>query len=415
MASSSFQPLQGMSDIAPPDVYFWQMIEERAREIFARYRFQEIRTPVLEKTSLFTHTLGDTTDVVTKEMYSLEDRGGRKLSLRPEGTAGAVRCIASGAEETANARVFYMGPMFRCERPQAGRKRQFHQIGVEAIGAPNPRADAEVIALQLHLLSAWGLDGAKIRLNTIGLPEDRAAVLNGLREAIRPRLSELPEEAQKRFETNVLRLLDSKDEAVQKVIADVPPVIEFMSAESRAYLDTVIETLRSLEIDVEIDPSLVRGLDYYVHTVWEVVHGGLGAQNAISGGGRYRIQVGNKTIDGVGFAMGVERMIAALEANGVTADQFAPKPAVFIVSLGEAALKENMLLAQMLRQRGIACEMELADRKVKAQMKRANRAGAQQVIIRGDTELEKGIFVIKDMNEGTQREVELPELMELLI
>jgi len=414
MASSSFQPLQGMSDIAPPDIVLWQMLETRAREIFARYRFQEIRTPVLEKTDLFTHSLGDTTDVVTKEMYSLEDRGGRKLSLRPEGTAGAVRYIASGAEETANARVFYMGPMFRCERPQAGRKRQFHQIGVEAVGAPNPRADAEVIALQLHLLSAWGLDGAKIRLNTIGLPEDRAAVLEGLREAIRPRLSELPEEAQQRFETNVLRLLDSKDPTVQAVIADVPPVIEFMSADSRAYLDTVIETLRSLEIDVEIDPSLVRGLDYYVHTVWEVVHGGLGAQNAISGGGRYRVQVGNKTVDGVGFAMGVERMIAALEANGVTADQFSPKPAVFIVSLGEAALKENMLLAQMLRQRGIACEMELADRKVKAQMKRANKAGAEQVIIRGDTELEKGIFVIKDMKEGTQREVELPELMELL-
>ncbi len=414
MASSSFQPLQGMSDIAPPDVSLWQMIEERARETFARYRFQEIRTPILEKTKLFTHTLGDTTDVVTKEMYSLEDRGGRRLSLRPEGTAGAVRCIASGAEETANARVYYMGPMFRCERPQAGRKRQFHQIGVEAVGAPNPRADAEVIALQLHLLSAWGLDGAKIRLNTIGLPEDRAAVLEGLREAIRPRLSELPEEAQQRFETNVLRLLDSKDEAVQRVISDVPPVIEFMSADSRAYLDTVIETLKSLEIDVEIDSSLVRGLDYYVHTVWEVVHGGLGAQNAISGGGRYRIQIGNKTIDGVGFAMGVERMIAALEANGVTADQFAPKPAVFIVSLGEEALKENMLLAQMLRQRGIACEMELSNRKVKAQMKRANKTGAQQVIIRGDTELEKGIFVLKNMEEGTQRDVELPELMELL-
>ena len=414
MASNQFQPIQGMSDISSPEIVLWQMLEERAREIFARYRFQEIRTPILEKTALFTHSLGDTTDVVTKEMYSLEDRGGRKLSLRPEGTAGAVRYIASGAEETANARVFYMGPMFRCERPQAGRKRQFYQIGVEAVGAPNPRADAEVIALQLHLLSAWGLEDAKIRLNTIGLPEDRAAVLDGLREAIRPRLSELPEEVQERFETNVLRLLDSKDKTVQAVIADVPPVIEFMSAESRAYLDTVIETLRSLEIDVEIDPSLVRGLDYYVHTVWEVVHGGLGAQNALSGGGRYRVQIGNKTIDGVGFAMGVERMIAALESNGITADQFAPKPAVFIVSLGEVALKENMLLAQMLRQRGIACEMELADRKVKAQMKRANKSGAEQVIIRGDTELENGNFVLKNMKEGTQQEVELPELMDLL-
>ncbi len=414
MSSSSFQPIQGMSDIAPPDVSIWQMIEERAREVFARYRFAEVRTPVLEKTQLFTRSLGDTTDVVTKEMYSLEDRGGRKLSLRPEGTAGAVRYIAAGGDETAGARIYYMGPMFRCERPQAGRKRQFHQIGVEAIGAPNPRADAEVIALQLHLLSAWGLEGAKIRLNTIGLPEERAAVLDGLRAAIRPRWSELPADAQERFETNVLRLLDSKDDAVQKVIADVPPVIEFLSAESRAYLDTVVETLRSLEIDVAIDPTLVRGLDYYVHTVWEVVHGGLGAQNALSGGGRYRIQVGNKTVEGVGFAMGVERMIAALEANGVTAEQFTPGPAIFIVSLGEAALKENMLLAQMLRQRGVACELELADRKVKAQMKRANKAGAEQVIIRGDTELEKGVYLLKNMTDGTQQELELPELMEAL-
>ena len=414
MASNQFLPIQGMSDISAPEVYIWQMLEERAREVFARYRFEEVRTPVLEKTDLFTHSLGDTTDVVTKEMYSLEDRGGRKLSLRPEGTAGSVRYIASGAEETANARIYYVAPMFRCERPQAGRKRQFHQIGLEAAGEPNPLADAEVIALQVNLLSVWGLEGAKIRLNTIGLPEDRAAVLDGLREAIRPRLSELPEEAQQRFETNVLRLLDSKDPVVQAVIADVPPVIEFMSAESRAYLDTVIDVLRGLEIDVEIDPSLVRGLDYYVHTVWEVVHGGLGAQNALSGGGRYRIQIGNKMIDGVGFAMGVERIIAALEANGITADQFAPDSAVFIVSLGEAALKENMLLMQMLRQRGISCEMELANRKVKAQMKRANKAGAKTVIIRGDTELEKGTFVVKNMEEGTQQEVELPELMEFL-
>ncbi|QHI70606.1 histidine--tRNA ligase [Tichowtungia aerotolerans] len=414
MASSSFQPLQGMSDIAPPDVYLWQMLEARAREVFARYRFEEVRTPILEKTALFTHSLGDTTDVVTKEMYCLEDRGGRKLSLRPEGTAGSVRYIASGAEQTANARMYYMGPMFRCERPQAGRKRQFHQIGLEAAGAPNPLADAEVIALQLNLLSAWGLEGAKIRLNTIGLPEERAAVLEGLRNAIRPRFSELPEDAQQRFETNVLRLLDSKDPAVQAVIADVPSVTELLSQESRDYLNTVVETLRSLEIDVEIDTSLVRGLDYYVHTVWEVVHGGLGAQNALSGGGRYQVQVGSRTIDGVGFAMGMERMIAALESTGITADQFAPEPAVFIVSLGEAALKENLLLMQMLRQRGIACEMELTNRKIKAQMKRADKLGARQVIIRGDTELENGTFVVKNMEEGTQQELELPELMNLL-
>jgi len=414
MASNAFQPIQGMSDIAAPDIYLWRMIEERAREIFARYRFEEVRTPVLEKNELFTHSLGDTTDVVTKEMYTLEDRGGRKLSLRPEGTAGAIRYVASGGEETIGARIFYMGPMFRCERPQAGRKRQFHQIGLEAVGAPNPLADAEVIALQVNLLAAWGLKDAKIRLNTIGLPEDRAAVLAGLREAIRPRLNELPEEAQQRFETNVLRLLDSKDPAVQKIIADIPPVIEFMSASSRAYLDTVIDTLKKLEIDVAIDASLVRGLDYYVHTVWEVVHGGLGAQNALAGGGRYRIHLDGKAVDGVGFAMGVERVIAALEASGINAAQFAPPPPVFIISLGEAALNENLLLLQMLRYRGIACEMELSARKVQAQMRRADKTGARTVIIRGDTELEKGTFVLKNMADGSQREVELPELMNLL-
>jgi histidyl-tRNA synthetase len=187
-----------------------------------------------------------------------------------------------------------------------------------------------------------------------------------------------------------------------------------MSESSRTYLDTVIGTLKKLEIDVEIDSSLVRGLDYYVHTVWEVVHGGLGAQNALAGGGRYRISIGGREIDGVGFAMGVERVIASLEATGITAVQFAPPPPVFIVSLGEAALNENLLLLQMLRQRGIACEMELSARKVQAQMRRANKCGAQNVIIRGDSELEKGIFVLKNMADGTQCEVELPELMKLL-
>jgi len=413
MASSSFQPIQGMSDIAPPEIYLWQFIEQRAREIFARYRFEEVRTPVLEKVDLFTRSLGDTTDVVSKEMYTLE-RGRHVMALRPEGTASIIRYVASKGEQLPNNRISYLGPMFRGERPQAGRKRQFHQIGMELIGAPNPRADVEAIALQVELMSAWGLSGAKVRLNTIGLPEDRLAVVEGLRDVIRPRLSELPEDAQKRFDTNVLRLLDSKDPVVQDVIKDVPPVTEFMSESSRKYLATVVETLTGLELDVEVDPRLVRGLDYYVHTVWEVVHGGLGAQNALAGGGRYRIQAGKNHVDGVGFAMGVERVIAALESCGVTADQFAPEPTVYIVSLGEDALAENMLFMQMLRRHGIACEMELADRKVKAQMKRANKIGARLVIIRGETELEKGVFVLKNMEEGTQQELELPELMNLL-
>ena len=413
MASNSFQPIQGMSDISSPDIYLWHFIEQRARDIFAQYRFEEVRTPILEKVELFTRSLGDTTDVVSKEMYTVE-RGRRVMALRPEGTASTIRYVASMGEQLPNTRNYYMAPMFRGERPQAGRKRQFHQIGVESVGAPNPLADAEVIALQVHLLAAWGLEGARIRLNTIGLPADRAAVVKGLRDAIRPRFDELPADAQERFDSNVLRLLDSKDPVVQAIIADVPPVIEFMSPESREYLDTVVATLKSLNIDVEIDPSLVRGLDYYVHTVWEVVHHGLGAQNALAGGGRYRIDLGKNSIDGVGFAMGVERVIASLEAMGITADQFQPEPPVYVVSLGEAALAANLLLVQSLRHQGITCEMELANRKVKAQMKRAHKTGAKLVIIRGDDEMEKDVFVVKNMDEGTQQEVDLAGLMELL-
>lgn len=413
MASSSFQPIQGMSDIAPPEIYLWQFIEQRAREIFARYRFEEVRTPVLEKVDLFTRSLGDTTDVVSKEMYTLE-RGRHVMALRPEGTASVIRYVASKGEQLQNNRIAYFGPMFRGERPQAGRKRQFHQIGMEMIGEPNPRADVEAIALQVELLSAWGLRDAKVRLNTIGLPEDRLAVVEGLKDVIRPRLNELPEEAQQRFESNVLRLLDSKDPAVHDVIKDVPPVTEFMGDSAREYHAAVVELLESLEIDATVDVRLVRGLDYYVHTVWEVVHDGLGAQNALAGGGRYRIQTGKKSVDGVGFAMGVERVIAALESCGITADHFAPPPPVYIVSLGEAALAENMLFMQTLRRHGVACEMELADRKVKAQMKRADKIGARQVVIRGDAELEKGVFVLKNMEEGSQQELELPELMNLL-
>jgi histidyl-tRNA synthetase len=414
MASSSHQPIQGMSDIAFPDIALWQMIEKRAREIFARYRFSEVRTPVLEKLDLFTHSLGDTTDVVTKEMYTLEDRGGRKLALRPEGTAGAIRYVASGGEETANARIFYMGPMFRCERPQAGRKRQFHQIGVEAVGAPNPLADAEVIALQVHLLAAWGLKGARIKINSRGLPEDQKRISEEMKRMLADYRTDLCEDCQRRIDQNVLRVIDCKNQACQQIVRLLPEMRSFMSSESQQYVNTVIETLGRLEIDVEYDRNLVRGLDYYVHTVWEVVHSGLGAQNALAGGGRYRIQLDGKAVDGVGFAMGVERVIASLEATGVTAEQFAPPPPVFIVSLGEAALNENLLFLQTLRQRGVACEMELSARKVQAQMRRANKCGAQQVVIRGDSELEKGIFVLKNMADGTQREVELPELMPLL-
>ncbi len=410
MASNEFQPLQGMSDIHAPEIYLWRMIEERARQLFSCYGYEELRTPSLEKLSVFKRSIGDTTDVVQKEMYAFKDRGGRELALRPEGTAGTIRHLAGRGEEGLSARVFYIAPMFRCERPQAGRKRQFHQVGVEATGEPNPLADAECIALQQHLLEAWGLTGSKIQISTRGMPSDRQPVADGLRNALQPHLGELCEECQRRIDENVLRVIDCKNEGCKKIVDQIPSALEFMSVESRDYLDTVIQTLEKMGIEAEVDPKLVRGLDYYVHTVWEITHGALGAQNAIAGGGRYEIALGRKGVPGVGFAMGMERVLTSLEACGVTAEQFAPKGGVWLVSLGEAALAENMKLARELREKGIRCGMELATKSMKAQMRKANKVGAEKVVIRGEDELAKGTAIVKDMEEGSQETQSLADL-----
>lgn len=411
MASTEFQPLQGMSDIYAPEIYLWRMIEEKARRIFNAYGYEELRTPSLEKLYVFKRSIGDTTDVVQKEMYAFKDRGGRELALRPEGTAGTIRHLAGRGEEGLNARVFYIAPMYRCERPQAGRKRQFHQVGVEAIGEPNPLADAECIALQQHLLEEWGLTGSKIEISTRGIPSDRKTVADGLRHALQPYIHALCEDCQRRMNENVLRVIDCKNEACGKVVDQIPPAIEFMSEESRTYLDQVIHALEKMGIEVEFNPRLVRGLDYYVHTVWEITHGALGAQNAISGGGRYEIALGKKAIPGVGFAIGVERLITSLEACGINAEQFRPAGGVWLVSLGEAALVENMKLARELRTKGIRCGMELEAKSMKAQMRKAGRANATKVIIRGEDELAKRTVIVKDMAEGSQEEFSLEEVL----
>ncbi|VGO22970.1 histidine--tRNA ligase [Pontiella sulfatireligans] len=410
MASNEFQPLQGMSDINAPEIYIWRMIEEKARTIFNSYGYEELRTPVLEKLSVFKRSIGDTTDVVKKEMYAFKP-GKHDIAMRPEGTAGTIRHLAGRGEEGLNARVFYIASMFRYERPQAGRKRQFHQIGVEATGEANPLADAECIALQQHLLEEWGLHGSKIQISTRGMPSDRKPVADGLRAALQPHLAELCDDCQRRIDENVLRVIDCKNESCQKIVDQIPTAIEFMSEGSRTYLDQVIQALEIMDIEVEVNPKLVRGLDYYVHTVWEITHGALGAQNAIAGGGRYEIALGKKAVPGVGFAMGMERVITSLEACGITADQFAPKGGVWLVSLGEAALAENMKLARKLRAKGVRCGMELEVKSMKAQMRKANRSGAEKAIIRGEDELAAGTVVVKDMNEGSQEELSLEDVI----
>ena len=287
--SSPLQSVQGMSDIAAPDVRLWQRLEEIARATLARYGFEELRTPIVEFESVFTRSIGSTTDVVQKEMYVFE-KGGRRLALRPEGTAGVMRYAAGlGPMETAGARWFYIGPMFRSERPQAGRRRQFHQCGVECLEPPSPLVDAEILALQVDLLRAWGLGECEVRLSTRGAGADAARVAEGLRDALAPREAELCEDCRRRINENVLRVLDCKQPVCRAVVETLPEPTSFMDETSRTYLAQVAEHLDDLQVKHVRDPLLVRGLDYYEHTVWEITNSALGAQNAVAGGGRYRM------------------------------------------------------------------------------------------------------------------------------
>ena len=412
--SSANQPVQGMSDIAAPEVRLWQRIEQLARDVMVRYGFEELRTPAVEFEAVFTRSLGETTDVVQKEMYVFE-KGGRRLGLRPEGTAGVMRHAAGlGAAETDGARWYYVGPMFRSERPQAGRKRQFHQCGVECLEPPSPLVDAEILALQVDLLRAWGLVDCEVRLNTRGESGGQAKVAEGLRAALAPRANELCEDCRRRISENVLRVLDCKNEACRTIVATLPPSTDFMSETSRAYLAQVAGHLDALGVKYRIDPLLVRGLDYYEHTVWEIASTALGAQNAVAGGGRYRMQIGGRELAGVGFAIGLERVVGVLQALGKENDLLVPPPKLaWLVGLGDEAAKQNLALMQRLRAANVVCRMAPGG-SMKSQMRAANKSGAAWAIIRGDDELAQGVAALKDMVAGTQETVSLQSLPEIL-
>ena len=408
--SSANQPVQGMSDIAAPEVRLWQRIEQLARDVMVRYGFEELRTPAVEFEAVFTRSLGETTDVVQKEMYVFE-KGGRRLCLRPEGTAGVMRHAAGlGAAETDGARWYYIGPMFRSERPQAGRKRQFHQCGVECLEPPSPLVDAEILALQVDLLRAWGLGDCEVRLNTRGEGGGQTQVADGLRAALAARAQDLCDDCRRRMSENVLRVLDCKNEACQAIVATLPPPTDFMSEASRAYLAQVAGHLDELGVKYRLDPLLVRGLDYYEHTVWEIASTALGAQNAVAGGGRYRMQLGDRELVGVGFAIGLERVVGVLQALGRAEALVPPLPKlVWLVGLGDEAMKQNLALMQRLRAADIVCRMAPGG-SMKSQMRAANKSGAAWTIIRGDDELAQGVAALKDMVAGTQETLPLQEL-----
>ena len=409
--SNDYKPLQGMSDIFGNDAHLFREIENTAHRVFNNYGYSEVRTPILEKSDIFLHTLGGTSDIVQKEMYNFQDRGGRSIVLRPEGTAGVVRFLASKGETGLNDKVYYLGPMFRCERPQAGRKRQFHQIGVEQTSNPNPLIDAEVIALQYELLHQWGVENVRIKINSLGSLDDQVNIRLGLLKSLEPYQNNLTKEEIERIHKNVLRFLDSKDEKYRKIINELPSIQSFMSDESKEYLEKVINILKSLDVEVECDQNLVRGLDYYNHTVWEITHDSLGSQNALAGGGRYTINIGKRKIDGVGFAMGVERILSAKQ-NAKNDINNEVKQGYWIISLGSTAILENMKLARLLRNLGAKVGMDLEEKSMKSQLRRADRFNASKVIIRGDNELNNDIVIIKDLDNHSQEELPLENFIE---
>ena len=414
MANSA--PPPGTADIFPEEARRWQWIEQTAADVFGRYHYGELRTPIFEYTEVFQRGLGNETEVVQKEMYTFLDRGGRSLTLRPEGTAGVMRAllntdVLNGVEQ----RVFYHGPMFRGERPAAGRRRQFHQIGVENAGRVAPALDAECILALSQFLEEIGVTGFNLMINTRGVPEDRKPAEDALREHFKPVIDSMCEDCRSRLERNVWRILDCKQPECQKHIASAPDAAALFAQPSRDYFNQVCDILASLDVKFTIEPRLVRGLDYYVHTVFELTHAGLGAQNAIAGGGRYELNLPGlgKPVRGVGFAAGVERLLMAREAMGVKPEPVRT-PDIYLLSLGAKALAFNWKLASELRRAGIYAAVEPEEKSMKSQMRSADRLKAAKVLIVGDAELEEGAADLKQMSDGSQRRIALCAVKEEL-
>jgi histidyl-tRNA synthetase len=406
--------IRGMNDLLPAESPRWQHVETTARQVMERYGYREIRTPVVEETRLFARSIGEATDIVEKEMYTFPDRKGKLLTLRPEGTAGVVRAVLEHGllDEDRHLKVYYLGAMFRYERPQKGRYRQFHQIGAEAFGVAEPALDAEMIAMLWRLFTELGLTGLEVRLNSLGDEACRPAYRARLVEVLAPRQSQLCADCQRRFEQNPLRVLDCKNEGCQAIAATLPAAVEMLCDACRVHLRGVERSLAEMEIRYRLDPRLVRGLDYYTRTTFEVTAASpeLGTQNAVVGGGRYdglvRLLGGPQT-PAIGFAIGVERLTLLL------GDRLpASRARVFVASVGETAQRWAMRTAEALRARGVGADVDHAGRSLKSQLRRADRLGVRLALIAGDEEMGRGVALLKEMEHGTQREVPLAEVVE---
>ena len=417
-AMNSIQNIRGTVDILPDTSYVWEWFENKARGLFSSFGYREIRTPVFEQTELFSRSIGEGTDIVSKEMYSFEDKKGRGLTLRPEGTACVVRSalqhklVAQGMLQ----KLFYIGPMFRYERPQEGRQRQFHQTGVEILGSASPLADIEAIVLLKSLLDALGLKGVKFRINSAGSRHLRSEMTNRLRELLKPHLSALCPDCHMRYEKNVLRVYDCKVDSCKEVTAKLPGLSEMLAEEDRQHFEEVKKGLERCGIEYELDDRLVRGLDYYTRTLFEAYSTALGACDAIAGGGRYDdlfTEMGSpEPVPAVGFAVGMERIINLLNQLGCLPSR--PGSQLFFVHFSEANALENMNLVSELRRAGFSLEMELVQKSVKAQFKSADRCGAKFAIVRGEEEIVNKKVKIKNLADRTEQEVPEAELIEHL-
>ena len=409
---------RGTKDILPDTVGQWTYVEEKIRDLCARYGYKEIRTPMFEHTELFHRGIGEGTDVVDKEMYTFTDRGDRSITLRPENTASAVRAYLQNKlyGDSSLTKLFYIGSMFRYDRPQAGRMREFHQFGVEALGESNPAVDAEIIMLAMDLLGGLGLKDLKLSLNSVGCPKCRPVYRKVLQDFFRDKLEDLCDDCKDRFERSPLRILDCKADADKPYVADAPKITDCLCEECQEHFHKVQHFLTEAGVEFELDARLVRGLDYYTKTAFEIKYPPLGAQSAVAGGGRYDgliEEIGGNPTPAVGFATGLERVLLALEKQNLLPEMDTQTDA-FVVALGEEAQGAAFKLLTKLRQAGLKAGMDYAGRSMKAQMKQANKANARFALIIGEDEVKEACVQLKDMAKSEQEKVSFDNIVDVL-
>ena len=410
---------KGTKDIMPDQIYKWQAVEQKFAEICRLYGFGEIRTPVFEYTELFQRGVGDTTDIVQKEMYTFEDHGGRSITLKPEGTSPVARAFVehkhyAGSQPT---KYYYVTPCFRYEKPQSGRLREFHQFGVEIFGTPKMSADAEVICLAGDFLNSLGIHDIELRINSVGCPECRSRHREALKSFLKEKYDDLCNTCKDRYERNPMRILDCKSEKCQELVKDAPMMLDYLCDDCKDAFEEVKANLDGYGIEYTVDPTIVRGLDYYTKTAFEFVTTEIGAQSTVCGGGRYDHLIedlGGPSTPGVGFGLGIERLLLLLESKGI---ELEPQNTtdVFVAVMGDRARQFALGLIREFRQNGVRAEMDTLERNLKGQFKYADRLNASKVIVIGDNELDKGMFQLKNMETSEQTEMTIEEIKNIFI